>query len=789
MRWHTLATAVAALSLMTLQGVRAAEESPATDAAATTTAGADELEVIVVTAQRREQTLERTPVAVTALGSEALQKSSIATEADLQSAIPGLTVKAGQNSDSLNFAIRGQSLDAYSGVLPGVLPYFDEVQFNSGDSTPLYDLQSVQVLKGPQGTLFGRNSTGGTVLYTSAKPENTLGGFVAVSGGNFGQKRAEGALNVPIVDDKVLGRIALYSADSDGYQYDTVHQQKLGGIERYAARASLTIKPTDSFKNDLVVDYAHADGYSMSNILYDIYPTGSTNAPAPANFLFTPAGFNAAIPVPNAWDAYVAAHPGVDPLGIVHFAGVQAARGPYTVSVSSLPFHQANNLIVSNISSFEIAPGLQLKNVLGYTNLRNFDGAEYDGSPFVVDERGTLGGRRRTEQFSEELQLLGKAFSDKLSYVTGLYLNDEKTDERTNSFIFDFAPFAPANDQVNHGLTKRKSYALYGEGTYDLSQATGVEGLSFTLGARYTHEKVTFEHLADDSFVTNPNPAYVTPLSDTFKKPSWHVGVQWQVLDSTMLYLTSRSSTRNGGFNFFSPPIPGLGGDGGSEYGTETATDVELGAKFKGRVADMPVRLNVAVYNLKVKDSQRVTYAVLFGNLAAITVNVPKTRVTGLELDGSINPVSWLQLGGSFSLTDAKFTDNQVSVLGGDPVGFGPVPDTPRRSGAAYAEFGGNVMDQTRLALRLEAYGQSQSTFSSTGDSVNPGSTLPGYGLINARLSLESQNSGWSVAAVGKNLANKVYYVGGIGFGSLFTYNLAVPGMPRTFAVEARYKF
>lgn len=790
MRWHFLSSILATLLLISVQPVQAADADAAGAAAVVPlTAGSGGLEEIVVTAQRREQTLERTPVAVTALSGDVLQKSSIATEADLQSAIPGLTVKAGQNSDSLNFAIRGQSLDAYSGVLPGVLPYFNEVQFNSGDSTPLYDLQSVQVLKGPQGTLFGRNSTGGTVLYTSARPENHFGGYVAASGGNYGAKRAEGAVNLPIISDKLLGRVAVFYSDGDGYQYDTVHQRKLGGMERYAGRGTLTFKPSDSFKNALVVDYAHANGYSVSDVLYDIYPTGSTKAPAPANFLFTPAGFNAIIPVPNAWDAYVAAHPGVDPLGIVHFAATQAARGPYTVSVSSLPFHQANNLIVSNISSWDIRADLQLKSILGYTNLRNFDGAEYDGSPYVVDERGTLGGRRRTEQFSGELQVLGKAMSEKLSYVTGLYANDEKTDERTNSFIFDFAPFAPANDQVNDGQTKRKSYAFYGEGTYDLSAATGVSGLSFTLGARYTNEKVTFEHLADDSFITKPLPVYQTPLSDTFRKPSWHVGVQWQATDSTMLYLTSRSSTRNGGFNFFSPPIPGFGADGGSEYRTETATDVEFGTKFKGRLADMPTRFNIAVYNLHVRDSQRVTYAVIFGNLAAITVNVPKSRVTGLELDGSINPAAWLQLGGSFSLTDAKFTDNQVSVLGGTPIGFGPVPDTPRRSGAAYAEVGGNLLDQTRLSLRLEAFNQSQSTFSSTGDSVNPGSTIPGYSLVNARVTLESLSSGWSVAAVGKNLADKVYYVGGIGFGSLFTYNLAVPGTRRTFAVEARYKF
>jgi iron complex outermembrane receptor protein len=473
----------------------------------------------------------------------------------------------------------------------------------------------------------------------------------------------------------------------------------------------------------------------------------------------------------------------------MNFAKVQAARGPYTVSVSSLPFHQANNLIVSNITTWDVAPGLQVKNVLGYTNLRNFDGAEYDASPFVVDERGTQGGRRSTEQLSEELQLIGKAWEDKLSYVTGIYVNDEETDERTNSFVFDLKPFAPAPLQINHGLTKRKSWAVYGEATYDLAGATSIGGLSFTLGGRWTNEKVSFLHMPDDFFVTNPNPAYVTPQSDTFREPSWHVGLQWQATDSTLLYLASRRSTRNGGFNFFSPPIPGFGEQGGSEYDVETATDVELGLKFKGRIGDMPARLNAALYNLSVKDSQRVTYAVLFGALAAVTVNVPKTRVTGLEIDGSVSPTRWLQLGGSVSLSDPKFTSNSVRVLGGPPVEFGPVPDTPKRTGNVYAEISGSAFAETRASLRLDAYGQSKMTFSSTGDTVNPGTTVAGYGLVNARLALESAEGTWSVAAFGKNLADRVYYVGGIGFGSLFTYNLAVPGLPRTYGVEARYRF
>ena len=237
-----------------------------------------------------------------------------------------------------------ESLDAFSGVLPGVLPYFNEVQVAGGGSTTLYDLQSVQALKGPQGTLFGRNSTGGTVLFTSNKPTNDFGGYAAAAGGNFGLVRAEGALNLPIVEDKVLARIAMLSQTTDGYQHDSFRDRDVGGMDRFAVRGSLTVMPTDRLTNELVVDYANAEGTSTSDVIYTIYPTGSTNAPAPANFLFTPA--MEALFGPGAWATYLAAHPGVDPAGIVEFAATQKKRGPYNITISSLPFVRSKNLVV-----------------------------------------------------------------------------------------------------------------------------------------------------------------------------------------------------------------------------------------------------------------------------------------------------------------------------------------------------------------------------------------------------------------------------------------------------------
>ena len=151
---------------------------------------------IIVTAQRRSESLQRTPVAVTAISSDALQRQVIVSESDLQTTVPGLTVKAGQSSNQLNYSLRGQTVDSFSSSRPAVLPYINEVQVGGSSSSAFYDLQSVQVLKGPQGTLFGRNSTGGAVLFTTTKPTNEFGGYVTARGGNYAHFQGEGAVNV-----------------------------------------------------------------------------------------------------------------------------------------------------------------------------------------------------------------------------------------------------------------------------------------------------------------------------------------------------------------------------------------------------------------------------------------------------------------------------------------------------------------------------------------------------------------------------------------------------------------
>ncbi len=767
----------------------AAAGLPAAASAQSVTSGAV-LEEVIVTAQRREESLQQTPVSIRVLTSEALAERAIASELDLQTSLPGLTVKAGQTANQLNYAIRGQTIDSFSSSRPAVLPYFNELQVGGSASTSFYDLGSVQVLKGPQGTLFGRNSTGGAVLFTSAKPTNELGGYVAGWAGDYSDTKIEGALNIPLVEDKLLMRISAFYRDQEGYQHNRFTNSSLGDMERQNARLSLTFNPTDRITNEFVFDYANAEGTNISSVAYNAFAIGEGAPFVPSNFLYSPLvdlAFGA-----GAWDAFLAAHPGADPDGWNAFVDKQNQRGPFDIDVDAPNFHLSENIIVSNITTIELSDTLQLRSILGYTDIENWNASEFDGTPYPSDDNGEVGRGGELEQFSAELQLQGTAFDTQLEYVTGIYYSDEEDDVYSLSVLFDLLPAAPAVEQINAGVITNDTIAVYAQGTLDLSDLTGSEGLALTLGGRFSEEEVTFDRTDADFFITSPVPpgaTYVDPLNDTFNQFSWTAGLEKQVNDELLVYLFSRRSYRSGGFNFFAPPVPGFGSETGAEYMEERATDIEFGIKYQGALGDTPFRLNTAIYQMWIDDIQRSNYVSVFGSLAGITVNVPEAQIKGIEIDAEILPTEWLSLGAALNYTDAEFTKNRVSVLGNPSVEFGPYPDTPEFSGSIYADMSFPLQNGLNVFFRTDVYHQTETYFSSTDATLNPGTRIPGYSVTDFRLGIEHPDNGWSLAAYFKNAFDETYYVGGIGFKSLFAVNTVIPGPPRTYMLEARYSF
>jgi iron complex outermembrane receptor protein len=263
--------------------------------------------------------------------------------------------------------------------------------------------------------------------------------------------------------------------------------------------------------------------------------------------------------------------------------------------------------------------------------------------------------------------------------------------------------------------------------------------------------------------------------------------VQEQLDPNLLLYVATRRSYKDGGFNAFQLPQVGYAPAGGDEYKTETVTDVEVGSKYQGLVSGVPTRLNIAVYQNWIDNSQRAAFASIDGNPSAITVNVPEQQDFGVELDGQVRPVHWLTLGGSLNYTDAEFTSEKV-VAFGIAQDFATVPDTPKWSGTVFAELNFPVLDRFSLTVRGESYTQTGTYYSSSGN-LNPGAAFKGYSIENFRVGLDDTRSGWSLSANLKNAFDKTYYVGGTAIAQLLDYNTALPGAPRTFTIQAQYKF
>ncbi len=525
---------------------------------------------VVVTARRRAESLQRVPVSIQAFGQEQLEVRGIRTESDLQIATPGLTARASVNDNMLNFSIRGQATELFSGISPAVLAYVNEVQISGNTSTSFFDLQSVQVLKGPQGTLFGRNTTGGAILYQTQKPTNAFEGYLLARAGNFGSYGMQGAINIPLVDNAVLLRVAGDYDKANGYIHNSLFDNYTGARDARALRVSLTVKPTGGLSNEFVWAHGRYGGTNAANVLWSVNPCGSTNNG------FTLVSFNDCRFRPGnpTFNAFIAANPGLFPGGLTAALNVSRSLGKFE-SFSGIrdPFHRAASDVFTNTLAYDVIPGLTIKNITGYARTNSTELFDNDASPYVIFSSEPDGQRRRGTQFSNEFQLSGTVADGRLNYIAGLFYS--KQSNFTNVPILVPGPtLAPVLVPFTFNDSDQ-SKAVFGQVSYKLT-----DKLTVTAGGRYTWELLKKTDEPGTLWFTlfgGPNPQRVT-----FSKPSWTFGLDYQATPELMVYAATRGSWRTGGFNPFTPPITAPPSQGGNLFAPETTYDIELGAKFAG---------------------------------------------------------------------------------------------------------------------------------------------------------------------------------------------------------------
>lgn len=742
---------------------------------------------IIVTAQRRSESLSKVPVSVSALSAEVLQERNITSEQGLAVAVPGLIVKSGQNSNQISFTLRGQTLDPFSGSSPAVLTYINEAPQSAGNtSTAFFDFSSVQVLKGPQGTLFGRNATGGAILYETTKPGDTFGGYATIKGGQRNYIQLQGAIDLPL-SDTLKVRLAGDYNKQDGYIRNANTGSTLGDTDALSGRITVVFEPSSAFRNTIVAQYSDFGGTEGAGGLYSYHACGETNnGYALTSTLDCVYGVNSPF-APTLGDG--PRGPGTWPGAVPGYLAWQQQH-PYEVWLSyDLP-HKAHAAYITNTTEIELGDNLKLKNIFNYADAFARTPGILSGSPFgslnLYNRSGLGNGRPGGEEFSSraisnEIQLQGTAGS--LDYIVGAFYSNTKKKEYIPVIVGDELA-TPLADIAYFYHQRSESKAVFAQLTYSLS-----DHLKVAAGGRYTWETAGLDQITGSLF----NPSGSTPLRQEakLKDPSWTFNIQYQIDPSNMVYFAQRGSFRAGGFNGAVVPFNNT-----NFFGNETTYDFEAGYKFAGTLGTVRSRFNVAVYRQIVKNAQHSIYALVNGNPAAFTVNVPEKRIQGVEFDGNFRLAPWFEFGFSGAYTDAKFTKNIVDLssatgVPGLSIPFDTYTDAPKWAGSVYTVVNLPVPAELGdVKWRTDVFGQKMTYFSNNEGSITPRTQLPGYVRVDMRVSWDNiSGSNFTVAAYVKNLFDKLYYNSGYVEGASGGFNTAIWGEPRTVGGELTFKF
>jgi len=737
---------------------------------------------IIVTARRRSENIEKVPIAITVISGADLAKRAIYNENDLQSAVPGLVIRQNGGAHAFNYVIRGQSVDTFTNSPPSVLPYINDVQIVMHSASTFYDMGGIQVLKGPQGTLFGRNATGGAVLYATAPATDETGGYIQGRYGSFKSRHLEAAVNVPLGDVGAL-RVAGSLTGGGAFVKDYFTSAKYGDNDQKSVRATLKLKPAAGLTNTTVFQYTDENG---TNTPYELWSVNAQPCVSAADFTTAYCLLNAS--TNPGLTAILAANPAIYQGGLTSAVALQRSLGPWKSLASYPPYHKASDTYLINTTEFEVSSDLKLKNIFGYNVAKSDDGFDYDGSPYhFFETQGTLtaggvkvvptkGFRLNTRQISDEFQIQGKSLDGNLDYVVGFYYLNQRDRVVSNLtfgqpiFQFDFIYTAQINT---------KSIAGFAQASYKLA-----DKLSLTGGIRYTHDKTQIFQLPGSAFGTG-----AAPEKTSASKPSWTVSLDYQATPELLVYASQRGSWRAGGYNYSVFPANVTAVNGGNLFLPETTRDVEAGFKFSGDSLGVPLTLNADAYIQWTRNIQRSAYILTSAGVSLLTVNVPKARISGAEADLSVRPSEHFQFGASVNYTKAKYTSNAVTVLGNTLL-YGPFADVPEWSGTIFAEASTPLGDAGKVALRADYYGQSKMNFSNVSATSNPNTTLPGYKLVNLRLTLsEIMGTKLQASLFARNLFNERYYLGGNAASSGGNTNVVNPGTPRMIGGELRYDF
>ena len=762
---------------------------------------------IIVTARRREESLQTVPVAVTVFSGEQLRQSGVKSLNDLTSITPGLRFSSEGEGNASNLSLRGLSKVPIGQTLPSVVSYFAEVALPTwGANLPTYDLSNIQVLKGPQGTLFGRNTIGGAVLLTPQAPEYYVNGFVEGQIGNYDLKKLEAAVNVPIVDQHVALRVAGQVHRRDGFVRDLNGGEALQDIHNEAFRVSLLVEPTDRISNTLIFDYFHANEQPTASIPIRTSP-GIAFLPEPYA-----SQIQAAVTQQQSLGLFETFYPQSSYLGQNLRDDRRSNRKGFGI-VNTTTFDISDNVLIKNIFGYRKSKVDIFQGSGGIGPQQIPGGPPNDFGAFTILDVFSV---RRREMISNELQLQGTSFDGALEWVVGAIYTEDKPygpqGDATPSFAF--GPIAPIFGST---LLADKSEAVFGQFTYDMT-GWGLDGLSVTAGYRHSWDEVSGCTISDPAgFLPEADCLAVANLNDPadgvgtlLKKgndPTYTIGLDWQASPDALFYAVHRKAYRAGNINApkFESPFT-TGGNACGTSGTaacpnllplqtteaEKIEDFEIGTKLNWSMGSASGRLNIALYQNKISGQvQFINIAPLgvpsnipdFPQSGAVGINAADLRNRGIEVEGNVRPVPNLNIffNGAY---------NKTKLLELYDIGALSIPaneinrPTPKFSGTAGATWTapGEVLGG-ELVLHGEYYHTS-------GWRPQAGVLMPGYDLASFRLSLnEIGGSNLDASLWIQNAFDEEYATAPVVLVTGFPVTTVIPGEPQTFGMTLRYRF
>jgi len=713
----------------------AQDTTPAADAEDAGDATPVQLDRIVVTARRRAEPLQLVPMSVTAVDASELQTRGVHDLGDLGAAVPNVIIYAARPfNNAITAYIRGvgQS-DPVWGVDPGVAVYVDDVYLARPQAALLdiLDVDRIEVLRGPQGTLYGKNSIGGAIKYVTHDIGDVLSGHAGITLGDYARHDFKAALNVPL-GERLRTRVAFGSFDRGGFGENLVTGEEVGAKHAKVVRVATTWLPTDAIEVRLAYDRLRDRSGPRAAKRMTVNPFDPLHTPP------DPGNYDTRSEMPN--------------LDNVNAQGVSA-----TVD-------------------WDINARWRLKSITAHRSGDSIGNVDFDGLPLPISE---VTRRFSDVQNSQEIQLhfnAGQAHA-----IAGLYLldGDAAGNVRTRTRNAFFA--------ASRGVVNTRSAALYGDLTLDFDDRTSLE-----IGLRYTSEKKTGtvfnQGYTDATFSTPKGPAAADFTdSKTFASLSPLINLSRRFSNGAMLYAQATRGFKSGGYNIRANTV--LVPASGEPFKDETATAYEVGAKTQW--LDGRLTVNAALFHTDYRDIQlsvRTPYD-SDGNgsddeLLGDFRNAGAGTTDGAELELAAHTgahFKWLGHVGYLETGYDEYVSEGVDIADGQrftnaprwTAGASAIADVPLRSGGwLLARIDGNYQSKTYPTTELsEAIAQA------------------GYTLWNASLTWHSPQERWQLALVGQNLGNKAYRTTGFDFPPPLSIRTGFYGAPRTVSLSLTHYF